>query len=320
MKSNNVYITDYIQNPDIEKNVLKDNLSSSLHKDIEVLLVWHENINKDYIDKQPALKGVIRYGVGYDNIDIKYAESKGILCCNTPDYGTEEVSDTVIAMIMNIIRGVTRYDYLCRNLKNTWQENTINSIKRTSDIILGVIGAGRIGGSIILRAHDLRIKTMFYDPYKPRGYEKLLGSQRVDELDILLTQSDIISINTPLTDETKNMVDENFVASMKKGSSLINTARGKIVKHIDIFYKPLRENHLLCVNLDVMPDEPPSDTSKLIDAWRKRTEWLDGRLIINPHVAYFSKNAYIEMRQKAAENAKRILENKKPFNILNTDM
>jgi len=272
--------------------------------------------NFDFIERLPNLKGIVRYGVGFDNVDYEYAKSKDIYVCNTPDYGTEEVCDTAIAMIMNIARGVTRYDYLCRGYSDSWQEHTIPSIKRISDYKLGIVGAGRIGGSIILRANVLRFQTFFYDPYKPRGYEKMLGAKRFDSLEDLLEISDIVSVNTPLTEETRGLVDENFVAKMKKGSSFINTARGKIVKDIDIFYQALKNGHLTSVALDVLPHEPP-ENSLLIRAWRDRAAWLDGRLIINPHVSYYSDKAYYEMRSKAALNAKKILEGTRPFNIIN---
>ena len=264
-----VYITDYIDDPDIEKSVLKDDLSEDLHEKVEVLLVWHEKITQNFIERSPNLKGIVRYGVGFDNVDCDYAKSKGIYVCNTPDYGTEEVCDTAIAMIMNIVRGITRYDHQCRGYSDSWQEHTISTIKRTSDYHLGVIGAGRIGGSIILRANGLRIQTFFYDPYKPRGHEKMLGAQRFDHLQELLEISDIVSVNTPLTEETRGWVDGAFVAKMKKGSSFVNTARGKIVKHLDVFYQPLKDGHLANVALDVLPEEPPKD-SLLVRAWKER--------------------------------------------------
>ena len=310
-----VYITDYIDNPYIEKDVLKNELSDTLNSDIEVLLVWHEHITKEYIDKLPNLKGIVRYGVGYDAIDLEYAKSKNIYVCNTPDYGTEEVSDTAIAMIMNIARGVSRYDYHCRHYRDNWQENTITSIKRTSDYKLGVIGAGRIGGSVITKANALRFQTYFYDPYVVRGHEKMLGANRVESLEELLSQCNIISINCPLSDETRGMIDESFIAKMKDGSSLVNTARGGIVKDIDIFYEPLKTRKLSNLALDVIPHEPPKD-SKLINAWRNREKWLDGRFILNPHTSYYSDTAYFEMRQKAALNSKRILDGEIPFNII----
>lgn len=311
-----VYITDYIENPNIEKEILQNQLALQSHVDIEVLLVWHEYITKEYIDQFPKLKGIVRYGVGYDAIDLEYAKSKNIYVCNTPDYGTEEVSDTAIAMIMNIIRGVTRYDYQCREYFETWQENTISNIKRTSEHTLGVIGAGRIGSSVLLKAKSLRINTAFYDPYVARGYDKVLNAKRYETLEELLTVSDIISINCPLNHDTKNMVNETFLKKMKSGSSLINTARGGIIKDIDLFFEPLKNGILSNLALDVIPQEPPLN-GLLIDAWRKRELWLDGRFILNPHTAYYSGKAYSEMREKAASNALRILKGEIPYNIVN---
>ncbi|WP_164969770.1 C-terminal binding protein [Arcobacter sp. F2176] len=315
---NRVFITDKITDPYIEKEVLGDELSTELHEDIEVLLVWHKKITNEYIDKLPNLKALIRFGVGYDVfLDLEYIKQKGIYAANTPDYGTEEVSDTAIAMIMNIARGITRYDYRCRDHRDgTWQINTLDNIKRTSDYKLGVIGAGRIGGSVILKANALRFQTYFYDPYLSSGTEKMLGAKRVESLDELLETCDIISINCPLTSETSALVDEKFISKMKKGASIVNTARGGIVKDLDVFYEPLKSGHLNCVNLDVIPNEPPQN-GLMLDAWRAKENWLDGRFLINPHSAFYSDKAYFDMRQKAALNAKRVLDGKKPINIVN---
>jgi len=309
-----VFITDYISNPDIERRILGDYLTDKPSDSVEVLLVWHECINEAFCMQFPNLRGVVRYGVGYDNLDINYLKSRNIIACNTPDYGTEEVADTTMAMILNIARGITRYDFLCREFSDgTWQENTLKFLKRTSDTVLGIIGAGRIGGSVALRAQALRLKVLIYDKYKERGYEKLLGVKRVESLDELLEASDIVSLHIPLNEETAGMVDEKFVENMRSGASLVNTARGKIVKDLDIFYKPLRSGHLASVALDVLPDEPPKDCA-LIRAWKAREHWLEGRLIINPHTAYYSTRAFVEMREKAAQNAMRILKNIQPFN------
>ena len=313
-----VFITDKVTDPYIEKEVLGDVISDTLHEGIEVLLVWHKQIPNEYIDKLPNLKALVRYGVGYDVFeDLEYIKQKGIYASNTPDYGTEEVSDTAIAMIMNIARGITRYDYQCRDYKDgSWQANTLKNIKRTSDYKLGVIGAGRIGGSVVLKANALRFQTYFYDPYLSSGTEKMLGAKRVETLDELLETCDILSINCPLNKETNAMIDENFIAKMKKGASIVNTARGAIVKDLDVFYEPLKSGQLNCVSLDVLPSEPPKD-GLMINAWKAKETWLDGRFIINPHAAFYSDKAYFEMRQKAALNVKRVLDGKKPINIVN---
>jgi D-3-phosphoglycerate dehydrogenase len=167
-----------------------------------------------------------------------------------------------------------------------------------------------------LKANALRFDTLFYDPYVVRGQEKMLNSRRVECLDELLSESDIVSINCPLSDETKGLVDSDFLAKMKQGSSFVNTARGAIVSDVDVFYEPLQSGHLSNVSLDVIPFEPPGN-AKIIDAWRNREAWLDGRFILNPHTAYYSDRAYVEMRQKAALNAKRILDDLVPYNIVN---
>jgi C-terminal binding protein len=90
---------------------------------VEVFLVWHEKIDANYLNQFPELKGVVRYGVGYDSIDLDEIKRRGLIFCNTPDYGTDEVSDTTITFIMNILRGVHVYDHICRNYSQTWQEN-----------------------------------------------------------------------------------------------------------------------------------------------------------------------------------------------------
>jgi C-terminal binding protein len=312
------YITDYIKNPDIERGVLGDKLSTVYHDNLEVLLVWHQRVDAAYIDSLPYLKGIIRYGVGFDNVDVEYAASKGIFACNTPAYGTEEVSDTAMAMLLNSARGIGRYDVLCRDYpEGSWQENTLPHLKRFSDLKIGIIGCGRIGSSVALRAKAMRFQVTFYDPFLPRGYEKMLGVSREERLENLLKESDIITIHTPLNEETSGLVDEAFLGRMKRGSTFINTARGGLVSDLDIFYEPLKAGHLSSVALDVLPVEPPGE-GKLIRSWRNRESWLDGRLTINPHTAYFSDKAYFEMRHETASNALRVLQGKEPYNILKT--
>lgn len=315
MADGRVYITDYVTNQRIEADILGNHLSKTLHEDIEILLVWHETIDAEFMCRLKNLKAVIRYGVGFDNIDMVYAKDHKITVCNTPDYGVDEVSNTAIGMLLAITRGIIQYDSQCRTYTDVWQDNTITGIKRASSIVLGVMGSGRIGSSVILKANALGFNTCIYDPYKERGYEKVINTCRYDTLDELLEESDVISIHTPLTDETLGLVDSSFVAKMKEGASIINTARGKIVSDLDIFYDHLKTGRISSIGLDVLPDEPPKE-SRLLDSWRNREKWTEGKVIINPHTAYYSLEAYKEMREKAALNALRVIQNMTPFNIL----
>jgi len=312
---NSVYITDYIEERSLEEGILGSHLSSELNESIKVLLVWHQNISSEYLDKFPNLVGVVRYGVGFDAIDLDEIKKRGLVFCNTPDYGTDEVSDTALTMLLNIMRGVTKYNSSSRNYIDNWQENTIKCLRRASALTLGVIGAGRIGTALILKAKALKMNIMFYDPYKDSGYEKAIGVERAHSLDDLLAQSDIISIHTPLSNETRGMVNKEFINKMKKGASLINTARGEIIDDVDVLYHALVEEKISNVALDVLPDEPPVQC-KFIQAWRDRESIVSGKIIINPHTAYYSMEAYDEMRIKAAQNVKIILDGGEPLNII----
>lgn len=310
-----VHITDYIRDPWIEKEVLGDRLSDQQSEKTAVLLVWHEHITADYMDRLPGLKGIVRYGVGFDNLDLEAARERGIRVCNTPDYGVDEVSNTAIAMILAGDRGILEYDVLARSIPQDWQNNTLPRIRRASEVTVGIIGAGRIGGSVARKASALGYRVVIQDPYQPSGIEKMLGVRRVDDQEELLEQADIVSIHTPLTEETAGMVNAGFVNQMKHGASFVNTARGGIISSVDVFKEPLQSGKLSFVGLDVIPDEPPL-VDGIIKEWVEQDPLLAGKLIINPHTAYYSQEAYEEMRRSAASNALRILDGKRAKNIL----
>lgn len=310
-----VYITDYVDNPTFERDVLGTQISTKRHADAEVLLVWHQKIDAEYLDQFPKLKGVVRYGVGFDNIDLSEIERRGLVFCNTPDYGTDEVSDTALAMMLSLLRGVFAYDQFSRDYVDSWQENTIQGLRRISSLTLGVVGAGRIGTALMRKAKALGMDIVFYDPYKDSGYEKAIGVRRCRHLAGFLAQCDVVSMHTPLTPETHSMINQSFVDAMKEGAVLINSSRGEVLEDLDIIYNALQSERLGAVALDVLPDEPPVDC-RLIEAWRVRDRALSHRIIINPHTSYYTQESYVEMRTKAAENAKRILNGEQPLNII----
>ena len=310
-------ITDYIEDPDIERSILGEPVLEKCKYQARVLLVWHERIDESYLAKFDKLQGVVRYGVGYDNIDLEVLSKRAIVFCNTPDYGVDEVSDTAVGMILNISRGISVYDRQSRSLTGQrWQEQRISSLNRNSDQIIGIIGAGRIGGSVCRKLKAIGFQVVFYDPYVCSGHEKMLGVSRVGSLPELLSISDQVSIHTPLTRETRGMIDDDFVSLMKKGSGLVNTARGEIIASLDVIEQGLKSGQFGNVALDVLPEEPPQFTHSLIRSWQDDESWLGGRFIINPHSAFFSQRAFREMRENAALNVKRILDGQEPLNII----
>ena len=252
----------------------------------------------------------------YRNNQIKIIyNSKNIIVSNVPDYGVNDVADHTWALILSLERGIVKFNNSILN-KGSWTWGLGKNLERIQEKTLGIIGLGRIGTAVALRAKAFGMNIIFYDPYALIGIEKSLGLKRERDLSVLLGKSDLVTIHTPLTDETRGMVDVRFFNSLKNGSSLYNTARGEIIV-MDDLYLALRENKLKWAGLDVLETEPIDYEHKLIHAWQKNENWIKDRLVITPHTAFYNKDSYKEIRIKAAQELKRILENKKPYNKVN---
>ncbi len=271
---------------------------------VDALLVWHWKLRADSIAMLDRCRIAVRYGVGYDNVDVSALAGRTIPFANTPDYGTEEVADTACAMILAAQRKIIGYDRACRNFRTSWQNNVLNPLRRTSEQTLGIIGVGRIGTAVVNRMKPFGYRIVGYDPYQSSGHEKAVGYIRMNSLDELLAESDIVSCHCPLTDETKGMMDERFMDRLKPGAAVVNTARGGLLASLDCLESALKNGRLAAAFLDVLPEEPPGDHS-LYQAWRSDEDWLRGRLIVNPHTAFYSERAWYEMRYKAAETIRR---------------
>ena len=182
-----IFITDYINSPDIEKKFLSDHaeiicLNEKNEKkfpdkicDADGILVRHTKLSEITLKKLKKGIAIIRYGVGIDNIDLKSVEKYNHLFANTPDYGVDEVADTASAMILNFIRKIQFYNNRTKSYFGNWQGEVINlnkhnPIQRTSQHSLGIIGLGRIGSALALRMKSFDMKIGFYDPYVASGY------------------------------------------------------------------------------------------------------------------------------------------------------
>lgn len=278
----------------------------------DAVLAWHDLVyDQALLSQMQKCKVLVRVGVGYDNVDLKAAEQMGIAVCNIPDYGTEDVADHAMALMLSLLRGIEAYHKAARN--GSWEWTAAPALRRIQGLKLGIIGLGRIGTAVALRARAFGLNIGFFDPYKQDGYEKALGIRRFPNLSDLAAESDIVSIHTPLTPETENLVDHHFVATCKSGVILINTSRGKVVD-TDALATGLMENEIAAAGLDVLANEPPDSRHPLINAWQQQENWLNGRLIITPHAAFYNQDSVREMRRKAAQEALRVLQGNAPRN------
>ena len=289
------------------------NISDEIWRKAVGILAWHElQYPTTLIEKLDNCKVIVRVGVGYDNIDLTAAKKKGIVVCNVPDYGTEDVADHAMAFLLALRRGIKAYNQQIKDTQS-WSWQDAGELHRLSGQNVGIIGLGRIGTAFALRAKAFRTKISFYDPYVVNGQDKALGLHRCSSLEELLVISDIVSIHTPLTKETRGMAGSEFFSTLKKGAIFINTARGSIVD-LDAMYKSLKSNRLTAAGLDVLPEEPPRYDHPLISAWEADEKWIKNRLLISPHSAFYNEESFIEMRVKAAKEILRVLNGEQPLN------
>jgi C-terminal binding protein len=269
----------------------------------------------------PKLRAICRTGVGYDNLDRKAAAERQIMILNVPDYGTTEVADHTIALALALRRGLLLHHELQRKQPPAvWRYVRDPLVRRTSVQTFGIVGLGRIGTAAALRAKALGFRVVFFDPYLPNGAELGVGLERAASLEALLRQTDTLSIHTPLTPQTRGLIGAKELALLPEAAVVLNTARGPIID-IDALAAALRSGHLAGVGIDVLPVEPPVEpVPELLRAYRAREAWCEGRLIITPHSAYFTPQAWDDIRTKSAETMRAALLGPKPQNVITPDM
>ncbi|MEM9475229.1 MAG: C-terminal binding protein [Pseudomonadota bacterium] len=258
-------------------------------------------ITRETVAHMDRCRIVSQAGVGFNHIDIEACAARGIPVCNAPDYGTEEVADHAVTLAMCLLRGVVAYDAKLRTGENAWDARSQKTVRRARGLTFGVLGLGRIGTAAALRAKAFGFDIAFCDPYLSPGIEKALGFDRVPDVASLMGTSDVLSVHTPLTPETSEIICAQNLASAKAGMVLINTSRGGTMD-LDAVEAALRSGQLGGAGLDVLPQEPMEYTHPLLAAFAASEKWLDGRLIITPHAGFYSPHAVIEMRRIAAQN------------------
>tara|TARA_B100000401_G_C52789844_1_gene712840 strand:- start:855 stop:1805 length:951 start_codon:yes stop_codon:yes gene_type:complete len=304
-----VSITDHIKEFSIESKILKEYLEPEVTDRTTILLVWHQKIDKDFLKKYKNVRAIVRYGVGIDNIDLETCKGLNITVCNTPDYGIDEVSDSAVAMILALGRRIKELENFALTNEESWTGAKINfNMKRINCMKIGIIGLGRIGGSVARKLKVFSPHISFYDPYLTSGIEKTFDIHRYFKLNELLENSDIVTVHTPLTPETKGMINKHFIDSLKKEAVLINVSRGPIVEDNSVILEALKENTLSGYGTDVFTSEPPKKDDELYNLC-KTSNPLSNRIIINPHTSYYSVEALKECREKASLNVLNIIKN-----------
>ena len=292
----------------LARSPTEDNLVVEVN-DVDVIMVVYAQITKRIIDSAKKLKGIVRYGIGVDNIDLNAATERKIAVANVPDYCIGTVADHAFAHLLALSRKTLIADKIVRTGEYVGAWASPSDKIKGLDLegkVLGVIGLGKIGRSIVARAKGFGMKVIAYDPYLGKELARVLNVELLD-LNTLLRESDFVSIHTPLLPETRGMIGERELKMMKKTAYLINVARGPIVDE-KALYKALKEEWIAGAGVDVYEKEPPDPGNPLFKL---------ENIVLTPHIAWYTEDALRRLEMSAVEEAIRMLQGQLPKNLVN---
>jgi len=261
-------------------------------------------------------------GVGYDKLDRVALAKVNVTVCNVPDYGTCEIADHALALTLSLRRGILIHNERQRAKPPApWMYISTPLVARLQESTFGIFGLGRIGTAVALRAKAFGFKVLFYDPYLPNGVDKSLGIERTKDVRQLFRRANVLSVHCPCTRETRGLINYDLLSLLPKGAVFVNTARGEVVD-LDGVERCLREDIISGAGLDVLPEEPiPEDNvHSLIQAYRRKEEWLEGRMVLTCHTAFYSPESFVDIRVKSSQTMRDVLIDGLASNIITPDM
>ena len=316
---NKVYVTDHAYlNLDLERGVLngladvidlnptrtEDDVIAKT-QDADALMVSFASVTARVLDALPKLRGILRYGVGFDNVDIPAATQRGVWVANVPDYCIPEVADHAMAMLLTLARKLPMLDASLR--RGEWVAvKTSKPIYRLEGRTLGLIGMGRIGREVTKRAKGFGLNVIVADKYLPADKAAEAGATLVD-FDQLVRESDYISVHAPLTPETQHLISAEALCKMKPSALLINVSRGGIVDTVALA-QALHDGRIAGAGIDVFEKEPLEADHPIRSA---------PNMVLAAHAAWYSEEAMAQLQRSAGEEVARMLRGDKPKNALN---
>ncbi|MBS2100181.1 NAD(P)-dependent oxidoreductase [Carboxylicivirga linearis] len=270
-----------------------------------IITVYGHKLDNEVIDAAENLKMIANFGAGYDNIDMQHAASKGIVVTNSPDPVTEPTAELALGLMISVARRMAEMDRKLREKKVTW--GVMRNLSTTLvGKTIGIIGMGAIGKALARRAVASGMNVVYHNRNKIDEQTESELNATYLSLQNLLKTSDVISLNMPLTPETKNMIGENELKQMKPSVFLINTARGPVVDQSALI-KALQMGIIAGAGLDVYEDEPNVPDELLA---------LDN-VVLMPHLGTATHETRKEMSTLVAENIKAFFNGEVPPNKVN---
>ena len=276
-------------------------LLKEVHNCDGLVCILTEKIDKEVIDSMDRCKIIANYAVGYDNIDVKYAKKKKIIVTNTPDVLTDSTADLAISLLLVTARSLIEgSEYLRAREFKTWKPELFLGMELKNKT-LGIIGAGRIGTAVGMRAKAFGTKIIYHSNHRNNKLEKKTGAEKVS-IQNLLSNSDIISVHLPLNKNTYHYIDDRKMKLMRRNPILINTSRGDLIDEKSLI-KYLKKNKFRAVGLDVFKNEPQVNPELL----------KFKNVFILPHLGSATSEARNGMAELAVKNVINVLKGKPPL-------
>ncbi|UIP06444.1 phosphoglycerate dehydrogenase [Erythrobacter sp. SDW2] len=288
---------------DVKPGMTPDELKAVIGEYDGLAIRSATKVTKDILDAATNLKVVGRAGIGVDNVDIPYASGKGVVVMNTPFGNSITTAEHAIALIFAVARQIPAAD--AGTQAGTWPKNDFMGVELTGKT-LGLIGAGNIGSIVAARALGLRMKVVAYDPFLTEDRAVAMGVEKAD-LDTLLEKADFITLHTPLTDQTRNILSRENLAKTKKGVRIVNCARGGLIDELAL-KDALDSGHVAGAALDVFETEPPAADHPLFGT---------KNFICTPHLGASTTEAQVNVALQVAEQLADYLVNGGVTNALN---
>jgi D-3-phosphoglycerate dehydrogenase len=277
---------------------------ADLTSDAHAVLTCFADVRARAIHAAADLRVVGRYGVGVDNIDVAAATDRGVPVTNVPVYCADEVAEHVLALLLALARRLPTYGAAVR--RGDWDIANGMPMFRVAGKTLGLVGFGHIARAVCDRARGLGLRVVAADPWVDDEHVRAAGAEPVS-LERLLADSDFVSLHTPLTDDTRGLLDDARIATMKPTAFLINASRGPIVD-LAALERALRTGGIAGAGLDVFdPEVLPADHPLLALP----------TLLPTPHVAFYSEESMVELRRQAVTNVVDVLSGRRPKAVVN---
>ena len=279
-------------NVDVITDLSKENLLKELPK-YDGVTLRRGKLDSEVLKNCKNLKVIARHGVGYDNVDTNYLKANNITLLVTHNSTSTSPAEHIMFMILNIYKGREMFDKMVRD--GSFHKAIHLQIDDNFELFdkkILIIGFGRIGKKLIKKCLGFDMKVLVYDPYVDEKNIKLLGGEKIVDLESALKEIDILSMSVPLTEKTRNMISHKEISLMKKNAIIINISRGGIINENDL-NDALNKNVISFAGLDVFETEPPEINNPLLK---------NKRVLLSPHAATFTKECLENMSLETAQN------------------